>query len=102
MVETLSFGERLQYTKKHERHKSSYVTFVPLVALWFVPFGDLLVRSVAFVWFGTLLIAVSWWWPLIFPVVSNHLRRFFRRPFILVFALRDCPGRHHAEHRYHQ
>jgi|SRR5215470_1557606 len=102
MVEGLSSDERLQYTKKHERHKSYCVTFVPSEAIWFVRFGDWLIRPVPFVWFGTLLIAVLWRRPLIFSIVGNHLRWFFWRPFILVFALRECPGRHHAEHCYNQ
>ena len=79
-----------------------YVTFVPFVAVWFVSFVYDLVRPVAFVSFGRLLIGVPWRRPLILPVVRDHLRWFFWRPFILVFALRECPGRHYAEHRYHQ
>jgi len=45
MVERLSSGEALQYTKKHKRHKSD-VAFVPPEAFWF---ATVLVRSVAFV-----------------------------------------------------
>ena len=85
--------------KKAQKAQKLNVTFVPFGALWFVPFVDSLVRSVAFVALGRRLIGVLFRRSLIFPIVGYDLRRLLWRPFILVFALRKCTGGHHAEHR---
>ena len=50
--------------------------------------------------FGRLIVVPRW--PLIFLVVGDDLRRFFRRALVLVFLLRKRADGHRAEHRYHQ
>jgi len=108
MVEALSSSEPLQYQKGYGRQKSQEAQkLLRLLCLFVGSFYfwglGLLVRSAAAaVLFRTLLIGVLRRRPLVFPVVSYDLRRFLGRPFIMVFALRKCPGGDHAEHRYNQ
>jgi hypothetical protein len=89
--------------KKHKRHfnKSQCLSSLNGAFCPYVTFLGL-VRTVAVVVSRRWLIVVlprPW---LIFPVICNDFRGFFRRPFILISSLRERSHRHYAEHRNQQ
>jgi hypothetical protein len=94
---------RKNATKKHKRHFNKSQCLLCLIGA-FCPYVTFLglVRTVAIVTFrrGLVIVLPRPW--LIFPIICNDFRRFFRRPFVLISALRERSHRHYAEHRNQQ
>jgi len=88
--------EAMYWEKWEKREQIQWLTMMQGLLCFFC--GS---RPATVVGLGFLIIVLPWW-PVIFSVVRNDLDGLFRRTLIPVPSLRECSGRDHAQHRYHQ